>query len=247
MSPTHSRARPPRKDAPAEYREVVAFARSLFEASPIELHPLFAALEQGRLNPDEVRRIAIEIHHVVDHFPRLLAALLSSLPHWTLRMTLTENLFEEHGRMQPARVHVETYRAFLVGLGVDPEALAVARPSIPVIAYNRAVLDLCLHHPCAEGLGALGVIEEIVARASPLVARFCRSHSEGSNPSFGHFSDHQELDPTHAEELYEIAARVAAAEGLGRVRQGMELGFYYHMRLYTDLLAVVRGAGGAVA
>jgi pyrroloquinoline quinone (PQQ) biosynthesis protein C len=228
--------------------EVCAFARELFGSSPIERHPFLSRLGEGAFSHEQAQRAAVEIYHVVDHFPRLLAALLANLPQWTWRMALVENLFEEHGRMEPARVHVETYKVFLTGLGVELEELAVARPAIPVIAYNRAMLDLCLHHPYAEGLGALGVVEEIVARASRLVARFCRERSEQAGPTgswsmLGHFADHEVLDLTHAHEIYTIAAQAARVEGQAPVRRGMELGWYYHRRLYSDILELVTGDG----
>ena len=108
-----------------------------------------------------MRIIGLQIFHVVDHFPRFLAALLTSIPDYRMRMPLVENLFEEHGRMSEKAVHVETYRDFLKSLGLSAKDIEASRPLIPVIAYNRAVTDLCLHHPFPEGLGALGVIEEI--------------------------------------------------------------------------------------
>jgi pyrroloquinoline quinone (PQQ) biosynthesis protein C len=221
--------------------DVKAAARELFERDPIERHPLFVELAGGDLSLDQVRSVALQIHHVVDHFPRLLAAMLANMRDHRLRMPLVENLFEEHGRMDPARVHVETYRAFLEGLGIDRHAIARSEPAICVLAYNRAVLDLCFHHPQAEGLGALGIIEEIVARVSPVVARIVRSMREGGG-SLVHFSDHEVLDLTHADEIYELASQaVLLGENRETVILGMRLGWYYHRRLYADLLAMARG------
>jgi len=220
--------------------EIKAAARELFDRNPIERHPLFVELAEGNLSIDQVRAVALQIHHVVDHFPRLLAAIVANLGDYRMRMPLVENLFEEHGRMDPARVHVETYRAFLAGLGIDRVAVANSRPAICALAYNRAVLDLCLHHPHAEGLGALGVIEEIVARVSPIVARHVRS-IRGGDSSLGHFSDHEVLDLSHADEIYELASgAIARGERRELVHQGMRLGWYSHRRLYTDLLSMAR-------
>jgi pyrroloquinoline-quinone synthase len=218
-----------------------ALARAVFESDPIELHPLMVALATRELSTGEMREAALQIGHVVDHFPRLLAAMLANLPDWRLRMPLADNLFEEHGRSNPALVHAETYRRFLSGLGVLPEALAAHRPSVPVLAYNRAVLDLCLHHAPAEGLGALAVIEEIVARVSPIVSRSVRR--SGVTNATGHFSDHEVLDLTHANEIYALAEQlVAEAGGRELAERGLRLGWYYHRRLYTDVLALIRGA-----
>jgi pyrroloquinoline-quinone synthase len=225
--------------------EVKAFARRLFDRRPIEAHPLLVALEQGRLGLDHVRFVALEIHHVVDHFPRLLAALLANVPDWRRRTAVVENLWEEHGRGKERLVHVETYKRFLVSIGVSPGTIEASRPGIPAIAYNRAMLDLCLHHHHAEGMAALAIVEEIVARASPAVARYAIARHGIDRREIVHFSDHEVLDVTHAEELYELAA-TEHGRCPKEVERGMALGHYYHSRLYSDLLeaALDDGASG---
>ena len=216
------------------FEEVKELARRIFEAAPIEQHPFVRALSGGAIEPRRAQEIAVQIFHVVDHVPRLLAALLSNLPDWQRRTPIVENLWEEHGRGREALVHVETYRRFLASIGVagdyDP-------PGLAAIAYNRAVLDLCLHHHFAEGLGALGVIEEIVARVSPLVARYATARAGVGRGEIVHFSDHEVLDVKHADELYQLAA-TELPRNRARVEQGMRLGHYYHCRLYSDLLAL---------
>jgi pyrroloquinoline quinone (PQQ) biosynthesis protein C len=206
---------------------------------PIEEHPLFRRLEGGTLSTPQVQQLALQIHHVVDHFPRFLAALLSNIPDYRLRMPLVDNLFEEHGRMNARAVHVETYRDFLRATGLSDADIAASRPAIPVLAYTRALSDLCLHHPFPEGLGALGVIEEIVARVSPIVARFALQNLGTGPGSLGHFADHATLDITHANEIYEVAFSLPGALAREQVQRGMALGLYYHRRLYTDLEAAL--------
>jgi pyrroloquinoline-quinone synthase len=215
----------------------------LFARNAIERHPLFQRLEAGQLPPPRVAALALQIRHVVDHFPRFLAALITNIPDYRLRMPLVENLFEEHGRMHPRAVHVETYGAFLAGLGISAEQIAATRATIPVIAYNRAITDLCLHHPFPEGLGALGVIEEIVARVSLIVGRFAKKGSGPQDRPLAHFGDHETLDITHANEIYALAANFFQGDNRRLVEQGLALGMYYHKRLYTDLLEEISAPG----
>ncbi len=54
MNSALARPRGSRESAPdAPYGEVEAFARSLFDARPVERHALFVALAEGRLTPAE--------------------------------------------------------------------------------------------------------------------------------------------------------------------------------------------------
>ena len=132
------------------HAELKSIAGRLFAQDAIERHPLFVRLEAGQIPEARVRAIALQIHHVVAHFPRFLAALLANIPDYRTRMPLVENLFEEHGRMSPQAVHVETHARFLGALGIGAADIAASRPGIAVLVYNRAVTDLCLHHPFPE-------------------------------------------------------------------------------------------------
>lgn len=222
------------------FAELKSLTHQIFSEQPIEQHPLFLHMEENRFSPDQAKLIALQIYHVVEYFPRFLAAILTSIPDYVLRMPLVENLFEEHGRMNVKLVHLETYKQFLYGIGVTREEITASKPDIPVIAYTRAVTDLCLHHPYEEGLGALGVIEEIVARVSPIVARYALAHYSKEKGSLVHFTDHETLDVAHANEIYEIAAQVFAGQRKELVIRGLQLGYYYQSRLYSDILAAAQ-------
>lgn len=206
----------------------------------IESHPLLQALATDRLSPTEAQAVALDVFFVVRCFPQFLAGLISNLSDYRPRMPLVENLFEEHGRMKHAAVHEETFRLFLTGLGVEEERLAKSEPSIPALAYCRAMLSLCRSEPAPEALGALGVVEEIVARVSPLVSKYGLRHQLGAHASSAHFGVHEVLDLRHAEEIYELAARSTSdsPERWNQVTRGINMGIYLQRRLYSDLISL---------
>jgi|HubBroStandDraft_1064217.scaffolds.fasta_scaffold188366_2 pyrroloquinoline-quinone synthase len=214
----------------------------LFADAAIERHPLFTSLLEGRFDREAERCIALEIFQVVRAFPRFLGALAAQIDDWRLRMELVENLFEEHGRSKPAAVHVVTYRSFLHAIGIGEGEIDQHVAGLPSTVYVRAVLDLCARQSIGEAVGALAVIEEIVARVSPIVARFGALRSDGSKLG-SHFSAHEVLDVSHANELYDVAGRLGAGAAPS-VLCGMQLGMYYHTRLYADLVALAQTRGG---
>lgn len=219
-----------------QLNELKQLTTTLFQQAQVEKHPLFRKVHEGDLNEHQVKYIALQIYHVVKHFPRFLSAILTNMDRYELRMPLVENLFEEHGKMNPQYVHLETYKKFLYAIRVTEQEMIACTPHVGVIAYNRGVTDLCLHYHCAEGLGALGAIEEIVARVSPIVASFTTANYASKKESVVHFSDHETLDITHANEIYQVAS--VFYEGITKnfVEQGLRLGLYYHTKLYDDIL-----------
>jgi pyrroloquinoline quinone (PQQ) biosynthesis protein C len=220
-------------DLAVTFAQVKAASRPLFESDPIEAHPLFERLRHDALSPPAARAIALDIFHVVSHFPRFLSAVLTTLHDHRLRMRLVENLYNEHGAMDPARVHVVTYRTFLRELGLSDADIDSHQPALGAVVYVRAVLALCQREQPAEALATLAVIEEIVARVSPIVGRW--GARQGAHDD-SHFGVHEELDLTHADEIYELAGHFWGSHE-AEVRRGLALGMYYQRRLYTDLLA----------
>ena len=211
------------------------FATALLAAERPEDHPFVRAMFDGSLPLEVAQRTALEIAHVVACFPRFLAAVIANIDDHRERMLLVDNLYEEHGRMDPSHVHEVTYRGFLRELGLDDARAAAHRPGLGVIVYNRAMLDLCRTQRVPEALGALGVVEEIVARASVGVRRYAAHRRAASDEA--HFSVHETLDLRHADELYDLAEPHWARGDDEAVRLGMRLGHRYHLRLYTDVLA----------
>lgn len=212
----------------------------MFVEKKIEEHPLFVEMMDGKLTNEQHKEIALQIYHVVLYFPRFLSAILTNMSDFRMRMPLVENLFEEHGKMKEKYVHSETYKTFLKGIGITEFEINESKPSIPVIAYNRAITDLCLHYHYLEGLAALGVIEEIVARVSPFVGHYAKQTYGSDNKSLVHFTDHEVLDVQHANEIYEVVAQCYEGDQKQIIERGLQLGMYYHTRMYTDILEGVR-------
>jgi len=211
----------------------------LFAVADVEHHALFSSLLAGRFGRAAERSVALETFQVVKAFPRFLSALLTQIDDWSLRMELVENLFEEHGRSKPGAVHVVTYRSFLRALGVEEAEIDAHEPALPSLCHVRAVMDLCARQPIPEAIGALAVIEEVVARVSPIAARFGAMRSSGA-PLGSHFGAHEVLDVSHANELYDVASRLGESAVRGVLR-GMQLGMYYHTRFYSDLVSLAEG------
>jgi pyrroloquinoline-quinone synthase len=222
------------------FQQLKIVTDELFFSQPIEQHPFFTAIQNGKLSERQIKVAALQIYHVVLYFPRFLSAVLTNIPDYQTRMPLVENLFEEHGKMKEQFVHSETYRNFLLGIGLTETEIRKSEPIIPVIAYNRAIVDLCLHHHFLEGLSALGVIEEIVARVSPIVGQFARTKYGSNKEDLKHFTDHETLDVVHANEIYEVVSKYYVGDDRHLIERGLKLGMYYHRRLYTDIYEYIQ-------
>lgn len=219
-------------------------AQEIIFKEEIETHDLFKGLLENSFSPAEIESIGLEIYQVVLVFPRFLSAMITRIDDYKLRMDLVENLFEEHGRMKVDKVHSETYVTFLNKLGIENAKIHKSRPGLPSIVYTRGVLQLCLQENILEGLAALAIIEEIVARVSISTGKFARNYGNRDKGHVDHFSDHEVLDLAHSREIYQLVAlyaesqrmRISEEEMEQSIRLGLKLGCYYQKRLYDDIL-----------
>lgn len=164
---------------------------------------------------DRLRSVLIQYRWFTSYFTGDLAILIYKLPPSALRSALAEFLVEELGMGDPAQCHPAMYDRFLVGLGVDPEALEKgANPS------NLALLDAFRHklllgdYMYAVGLRGMGAEclcqvyleavhhyllknEEIIKRRSELDWTFWDIHAS-------------EADQMHGEKTREYIERLAA-------------------------------------
>lgn len=215
----------------------------LFHKYPTIDHPLITRIAALQFTPDEFREIAIRFYHVIKHFPQFLAAMITNWDDTIARMPLVANLYEEHGNMRLDSIHVETFKHFLHQVGIGEEILKESKPSPGVLAYIRAIKNLCIQQQPLEGLAALGIIEDIVHRVSPIISHVGKSVRQDIE-HVSHFDEHEVLDDQHSKEIYELLkCRTETDKEL--VIQGLTLGAYYHNRLYSDILEEVVGKDAA--
>jgi pyrroloquinoline quinone (PQQ) biosynthesis protein C len=206
----------------------------IFQAQPVENHPLFRLLVAGRLARHEERAVGLDVYHVTAAFPRFLAAVAARIEDGARRAPFVENLCCEQGGANGDLAHLISYTRYLQGLGIPAQTIEQSRPSIAALAYIRSLFDLCAHQRLAEAVAALAVIEDIVARVSPTLVAYARART-GNAEAGEHFALHEQLDRAHAEQTYAECRLDHAIEPEAVIR-GLALGLHYQWRLYSDLV-----------
>ena len=114
--------------------------RQLGKAHALWTHPFLAKCTAGELNLNDVRALATQMYRFTREFSPLLARILAACPDEEVRVVIGENLFEELGEGDPSKTHVEMFRKFTRGLGLDDAAL----DAIPAEPETRRLVDVYL-------------------------------------------------------------------------------------------------------
>lgn len=198
-------------------------------------HPYFLWMQADSTDRSEFLRSQMPFCFAVESFPQALAAVLARMPILETRISLADNVSEEHGHGDPMRSHKQTFRQYLRALGAT-EAELETPCSIPVLAFNQSVLTYCLSQPGESGAAMLGMIEHLYVGISSAIAATLFKRNWVAPGSQSHYAVHEQLDTQHAKALLKLA-EPAWQETRTRLQiaQGLVLGAHYFWSLYRDL------------
>jgi len=214
-----------------------AYVKSLKERlRPLE-SPYLRALDDGALSRDDFVETQIQFLFAVVFFSRPMAALAGRLPRPEMRLSLLENVGDEHGEGNLSLSHERTFLALLERLGVS--AADVERRALwpEVRAFNTVLAGACLLDDTFTGLAVLGIIEDLFAGISSALGRGILARGFLQPDELVHYKTHEVLDISHAEGFYAVldAPYAAHPRHAYQIQQGLELGGYAFLRLYEDL------------
>lgn len=188
--------------------------------------------------------------YAVENFGAVLAGVLSKMPQLTKeRMSVAENVAEEHGHNNLSNTHKETFLTFLKSMNTENLPLDLRNISIPAESFNQSVGNFVSTHSYYEAAAMVGMIEYLYINMSDLIAKKVNSDNWDSLCEQTHYDVHAVLDIEHARELFEVCEslwNIEEEHGSGIIQQQIitaaTLGAVYFTRLYKDLLEVKNDA-----
>jgi pyrroloquinoline-quinone synthase len=196
----------------------------------------FIALQSGEMNLEQFQRTQEQFYFAVHFFSRPMTALLARFPDPQTRLSILENVVEEHGGFQEKAFHETTFRKFLISIGVNDERLSSVGLWPEVRAFNSTLMTPCIFDEPEVGVACLGVIEYMFAEISTIIGRSVVGRGWCLEESLVHYKLHSAIDKRHAREFFEIVDHNWSDESKRYfIEQGIEMGVYIFDRLYRDL------------
>lgn len=198
-------------------------------------HPYLIWMQLDSTSKSDFLQTQLPFRFAVESFPQALAAVLARISVLEERLSLFENVAEEHGWGNTLKSHKYSFREYLQALGATLEDLKT--PSTPpVLAFNASIINHCLTQSSVAGAAALGIIEHLYVEISAAIAHTVHHRGWAAPGSQSHYAVHEELDVEHARDLLDIAELGWSNPATrSSVIQGLVLGAYYFWTLYHDL------------
>jgi pyrroloquinoline quinone (PQQ) biosynthesis protein C/SAM-dependent methyltransferase len=174
---------------------------------PLESHPFLARYAAGGFSQDAVRWWAIKMLPGSNRFNQAFLKVTARVDDYRARILLLNNIYSEHGNLNPDQAHVALYMRFMRGIGCsridvheDDGAFRV-----PELRFKR--FEIQDNEPIIWSLGRFAAIECVLPGVFTKYIEGIRKIFPGiDDRTIEYFPIHCELDPEHTDELLEVAS-----------------------------------------
>lgn len=180
---------------------------------PLESHPFLERYAAGGFTQDAIRWWAIKMLPGSNRFNQAFLRVASQIDDYRARILLLRNIYSEHGDLDPDAAHVALYMRFMQGISCsridvheDDGAFKV-----PELRFKR--FEIQANEPVIWSLGRFAAIEAVLPGIfGRYIEGLRRIFPEIDDVTLEYFHIHCELDPTHTDELLQVASLYVVSE-----------------------------------
>ena len=180
------------------------FISKLIKSSPIDDQPFFMSLLNETMDKEQFKETQINFLDAVEFFSKPMFIISSKLDTYEDRCRIIENILDEHGNGEIGNAHGNTFRQYLVSLGVTEKQINNRKPNKAVLEFNKTLIKCSTKKSTMRSIAMMGIIEERYSKISATVVREILNKKWISKDRLYHYSLHAELDVEHAQGFYNI-------------------------------------------
>jgi len=216
---------------------VKKFISSLIESSPIDRQPFFISLLNGTMDKEKFINTQIDLLDAVQFFSRPMFIISSRLDSYEHRSVIIKNILDEHGNGNIEKAHGNTFREYLISLGVTDEQINNRKPNKAVDVYNNLLIECSTNEATLRSISMMGIIEERYSKISGTIVKEILEKKWIRKEQLTHYSLHEDLDIEHSQGFYNIIKNNwSDADSSDEIKKGLVLGNSMILNLYNDLL-----------
>ena len=213
------------------------FISKLIKSTPIDGQPFFMSLLNGTMDKEKFKETQINFLDAVEFFSRPMFIISSKLDSYEDRCRIIENILDEHGNGEIGNAHGNTFRQYLVSLGVTEKQINNRKPNKAVLEYNKTLIKCSTKKSTMRSIAMMGIIEERYSKISATIVKEILKKKWISKDRLYHYSLHEELDVEHAQGFYNIIkGGWKDINSKEEIKKGLTLGNSMILNLYNGIL-----------
>ncbi|AOK31017.1 hypothetical protein AQ611_10595 [Burkholderia singularis] len=167
-------------------------------------HPYFKKLCSGEMSKQQFLKSQIEFAPMVYFFSRPMAHVIASMPEAASRISLVENLWEEHGKGVPEQMHGQTILTLIDRLGGDSSSIDLNAPSPNARTFNETLRGVSSFQDYRFAVSMFAGIERTFVDISTMIFQAIVDRGWLDAAQITHYGAHKELDIGHAEDFLRV-------------------------------------------
>lgn len=179
--------------------DLIAALKKVWTEHPVSSHPIFDFLEHDATHAQIVQFFQSDSALNIRFFDLIVLSLVGS--QHEVRKELAQNFWDEAGRGEPGRSHVNLFRHLLdtVGIGQAEDDHASVLGWQGLAGYNLFMLGCLNRQHYYKSLGVMSMTELLDPSQYEKLARGCRRVGLGAGREMDYYDEHISIDVVHGE------------------------------------------------
>jgi len=209
----------------------------LKQETPIEKNQYFSKLIKGNITFENFQRSQLDFYDAVIFFTRPMFVIASKLNSYQQRLIILNNIMDEHGDGELSETHGETFKKYLLSLGILKKEIHRRKQNEAATFFNVSLEEKAKKKSTCFSLAMMGIIEDRYATITKILSEHILKNHWLSQKTLTHYKVHEDLDVEHAESFYKlIRNHWVNLEKRTQIKEGLVFGNDLILNLYSNLL-----------
>ena len=213
------------------------FISCLKQKTPIEENKYFLDLIKKKITFKKFKETQVCFYDAVIFFTKPMFIIASKLNSYEQRLIILDNIMDEHGDGELSQTHGETFKQYLLSLGVLEEEILNRKQNKAANVFNKLLVKKAKEKPIYFSLAMMGIIEDRYVTITKLLSEHLIKNKWLNKDTLTHYKVHENLDVEHADSFYSlIKDRWLKPKHRKEIKEGLVFGNDLILNLYSDLL-----------
>jgi len=186
---------------------------NITNSQDLSQHPFVQRFHKGAFSQDAIRLFAMKMLPGSNRFNMAFLKVASKMDSYRARTIMLENIFTEHGQLNPEQSHVALFIRFMKGIDCPKIDINADDGAFKVPELRFKKFEVCDDEPVLLSLGRFAAIEKVLPGIfSKYIEGISKIFPDIDDHTIEYFHIHCCLDPEHTDELIQVAEMCIQSE-----------------------------------
>ena len=212
------------------------YIRYIKDENSITKCQFFKDLLENNISLKSFKNVQYNFYPAITYFTKPLFIICSKMNNYNLRWKILENIIDEHGGGVDKKNHGNTYKTFLINLGLNCNNIDSEKINKHTLQFNEILLQECMENHWVKGVAMISIMEDIYIDISKIIYEFLVKNKYLDEKKIVHYKLHEEIDVKHSVDMYKILSSYWNKSEFNQcIKEGLYKGNNILLNLFSSL------------